>query len=587
MIRLTNILNEQKADKLNILFVSDQGDEKHQGYARKLIANDIVTGTVESYRSGDDSSELTNLIYYNISSEYDLVVVYCSGLYDENARTVIENLEKIINICNRYNIPVVFITIPTTRFIDDPSKFGDKTNFDYIAKVNNWIRKSDATYVVDLYTIDDDVYFNPDGTTLNKQGSNVIYKRLLDIIGNLDPDLDIDSEKKKANSEDGVLFKGSINNLKALQNKLIALGYKIDEMEISQKRYGLSTKKAVRDFQLKTGLIATGKVDSKTLKKIQAAVIPISATSKVKVQLSNGENTNAMEVMSFLIDKGLSVAGAAGIAGNMKIESNFKTSILGDHGTSIGLCQWHLERKDRLFSWTESEGFEPLSVEGQLEYLWWELNHSFKRLVYELESIEDPREAAKQFAAQFERPAHIAPERMEYAQQYFDEYNDSGAIGTLKSIWNGIKTVGTLAGAAWSGGDEKITNKRNGKLSNSELVDIGNGKRLAPSAARDFLEMKAAAKAAGVDIIVGGGYRDLATQNAIFDWDRYKRTGEKMKINAKNVPAAYPGTSNHGIGKAMDIDNTAGRKWIKANGEKYGWYWGEVPSEPWHFTYRR
>ena len=586
MIRLTNILNEQSVNKLNVLFVSDQSDEKNQGYARKLIANDVVTGDIETYQTTDDSSELVNLVYYNISSEYDLVVVYCSGLYDDNDKTVIENLEKIINICKRYDIPVVLFTIPTTRFIQDTEKFNGKQDFRYIAKINNWIKKSDATYVIDTFAMDDDVYFDSTGVSLNKQGQNVLYKRLLNIIGDLDSTIDVDSEKKKINSEDDSLFSGDITNLTTMQDKLVALGYDISDLEIANKRYGLTTKKAVRDFQLKNGLIATGKINTKTIKKLQTAIIP-TTQSKVKVELSKGESTEPNEVIAFLIDKGLSVAGAAGIAGNMKIESNFKTSVVGDHGTSIGLCQWHLERKDRLFSWTESEGLEPLSVEGQLEYLWWELNHSFKRLVIELQTIEDPREAARLFAAHFERPSHIAPERMEYAQQYFDEYNSNGPIGTLKSIWNGIKTAGAIAGAAFSANDSNVTNKRNGKLSNSELVDIGNGKRLAPAAARDFLEMKAAAKEDGVDIVVGSAYRDLASQNAIFDWERYKRTGEKIKIKTTNIPVAYPGTSNHGIGKALDISNTAAQKWIKANGEKFGWYWGEVPSEPWHFTYRR
>jgi hypothetical protein len=584
MIRLTNILNEQSVDKLNVLFVSDYPDDKYRGYARKLIANDIITGTIKTYRSKDDSSELNNLVYYNISTEYDLVVVYCSGLYDDTERSVVENLDNIITICKRESIPVVLITIPTTRFIKDQKK----SDFKYIDRINHWIRKNaDADYIVDLYTIDDDVYFDNTGAHLNKQGQNIIYKQLIDIISSLDSNVDADAEKKKANAEDGIPFKGSIKNLRALQEKLVALGYKISSMEIEYGRYGQTTKDAVRQFQLKNGLVSTGKVNSKTIDKLQLA--PILATAaKQKIQLAQGENGDAMQIMAYLIEKGLSVAGAAGIAGNMKIESNFKTSVLGDHGTSIGLCQWHASRKDKLFSWAEQNGYEALSVEGQLEYLWYELETSYMSLKSNLETIEDPQDAAMQFAKDFERPAVISPERMKYAQQYFDEFNSSGFIGSLKSIWNGIKFASGVTGAMISGtGDKNITDKHNGKLTNSELTDIGNGKKLAPSAARDFLKMKAAAKADGVDIIVGGAYRDLATQHAIFDWPRYRRTGEKKKINTANVAAAYPGTSNHGIGKAIDVDNTAARKWIKANGEPFGWYWGEAPGEPWHFTYRR
>jgi len=36
---------------------------------------------------------------------------------------------------------------------------------------------------------------------------------------------------------------------------------------------------------------------------------------------------------------------------------------------------------------------------------------------------------------------------------------------------------------------------------------------------------------------------------------------------------------------AIDIKTANAKKWVRTNGVKYGWWWGEVPSEDWHFTY--
>ena len=384
MIRLVNILNEQRIDKLNVLFVTDQPD--NIGFAKKLIASNIVTGKIKSYRSNDDSSELNNLVYYNISAEYDLVVIYCSGLKDDSERTVIQNLENIITTGKRFNIPIAIVTLPTTRFIKDTEKLDKKFGFNYIEKINNWIRnKSNVDYVVELDDLEDDVFFDPDGIALSTQGQRVIYKQLLRVIKSLDNNVDVDDEITKSDSKNGIPTSGTLNSLRKIQDKLIALGYIISDIEVKNNRFGPSTSKAIQDFQLSNGLISSAKLDSKTIKQLQIQ-IPISGTTKIIAP--KGERGLPLEIMDFLIDKGLSIAGAAGIVGNMQVESGFNTSVLGDNGTSIGLCQWHNERKDKLFTWTKENNLEPLSVEGQLEYLWMELETSFRSLISKLETIE-------------------------------------------------------------------------------------------------------------------------------------------------------------------------------------------------------
>lgn len=145
----------------------------------------------------------------------------------------------------------------------------------------------------------------------------------------------------------------------------------------------------------------------------------------------------------------------------------------------------------------------------------------------------------------------------------------------------------------------------NGRLEDSELAMTKGGKKLLKEAAAKFDEMYDAADAAGYELKLVGGYRTFESQNKIFDWDLYVETGgsltdtkatkgakrAKKGSNGKTA-AAFPGTSNHGLGVAIDIGNyddnsLLGMYWVMKNGYKYGWSWYEGYSidEQWHFTY--
>lgn len=52
-------------------------------------------------------------------------------------------------------------------------------------------------------------------------------------------------------------------------------------------------------------------------------------------------------------------------------------------------------------------------------------------------------------------------------------------------------------------------------------------------------------------------------------------------------PAAFPGTSNHGWGIAVDVLTRAAAAWLMRNGHRYGWSWdeGKRVGEWWHHRY--
>jgi LAS superfamily LD-carboxypeptidase LdcB len=139
-----------------------------------------------------------------------------------------------------------------------------------------------------------------------------------------------------------------------------------------------------------------------------------------------------------------------------------------------------------------------------------------------------------------------------------------------------------------------LSEASNGNLPESMLVNIntpdgGKSKSLLNTqAASDFNKMVAAAKQDGVNITVSQGYRKLGSQDegcggGFTQWCAWK----KYKSGTGNL-AAKPGTSNHGWGSAIDVENCRSgskvHKWLVANSKTYGFY--PLASESWHWDHR-
>lgn len=149
---------------------------------------------------------------------------------------------------------------------------------------------------------------------------------------------------------------------------------------------------------------------------------------------SDGSDTNtdrlegsAKTVVDFLLKKGLSGAGACGIAGNIYHESSFNTAAVGDYGTSFGICQWHYSRGDAMKAMAGPNWASNLS--GQLDYLWYELTTSeytsmMSRIRSQPNTIEGCKRVADIFMREFERPADQdikTIQRQATASEYFNQ----------------------------------------------------------------------------------------------------------------------------------------------------------------------
>lgn len=117
------------------------------------------------------------------------------------------------------------------------------------------------------------------------------------------------------------------------------------------------------------------------------------------------------QVFDFLTQQlGLNSAAASGVLANIEAESGFSLTAYGDSGTSFGLCQWHNSRFANLRSFCISRGYDYTSLEGQLNYLSYELRTKYTDTYNVLRSVPDTSDGAYQAAyywcVHFEAPAN-------------------------------------------------------------------------------------------------------------------------------------------------------------------------------------
>lgn len=118
---------------------------------------------------------------------------------------------------------------------------------------------------------------------------------------------------------------------------------------------------------------------------------------------------NCRLIVKFLLDKGLNLAGAVGIAANIQRESGFRTDAVNSSSGASGICQWYSTRRTKMIQYVGSNWRTNLS--RQLEFLWLELNDNYyKHVLDHVKAVPDTLAGAKQamdyFLRHFEVPGH-------------------------------------------------------------------------------------------------------------------------------------------------------------------------------------
>ncbi len=126
------------------------------------------------------------------------------------------------------------------------------------------------------------------------------------------------------------------------------------------------------------------------------------------------------------------------------------------------------------------------------------------------------------------------------------------------------------------------------------VITIG-GKPIQVDTARAYYQMYLAAKADGVNMVLVSAFRTMAQQKKLYDCHKGKTDDGCPPGCSSCAPAAFPGTSKHQKGNAVDVQTNKGKnatyKWLKglggysAHGPLFGFQDTYNPPEPWHWAY--
>ena len=174
--------------------------------------------------------------------------------------------------------------------------------------------------------------------------------------------------------------------------------------------------------------------------------------------------TNEEKIWNYLVGKGLSAEGAAGLMGNLYAESGLNPQNLQntyekklgytdatytaavDSGkyqnfvhdsAGYGLAQWtYWSRKEGLLAFAQAAGKSIGDLETQLGYLFKELSESYKTVLSTLKTASDVKTASNSVLLNFERPADqsdtVKTKRAGYGQKYYNQYA-AGAVSNKKN----------------------------------------------------------------------------------------------------------------------------------------------------------
>lgn len=136
----------------------------------------------------------------------------------------------------------------------------------------------------------------------------------------------------------------------------------------------------------------------------------------------------------FFVEKGLTPAQSAGIVGNLSAESGVDPAIqqIGG-GPGRGLAQWQVGGRwdtspnDNVLDYAEQRGASPISLQLQLDFIWYELTTFPSYGLEELQATTTARAAAISFMTDFEGCGSCSTaKRIEYAEDVLARFGSGG-----------------------------------------------------------------------------------------------------------------------------------------------------------------
>lgn len=154
------------------------------------------------------------------------------------------------------------------------------------------------------------------------------------------------------------------------------------------------------------------------------------------------------QIWNFLRANGFSAEAAAGVMGNMYAESNCTPNIEEyGGGGGFGLCQWTASRRTDLVNWCANNGYDYKSLEGQLNFMLYEVETYNMTYIKTISSVE---EATRVFLTDFERAGIVRwSVRINAANDYYSRWKDYTTIPTA-SAGGGTVSDGSVSASQQS-----------------------------------------------------------------------------------------------------------------------------------------
>ena len=138
--------------------------------------------------------------------------------------------------------------------------------------------------------------------------------------------------------------------------------------------------------QLKKKLQVTGYFNMKHIlqlnewSRLNEDVDTVEETTALNsADITPSELTKAVTVVNGLIKRGFTKTEAISLAGNMSVESRFKTD--ATDGKAVGLCQWQGDRLKALKSYAIAKGKPYTDIELQLDFIKYEMKDYYLQYV--------------------------------------------------------------------------------------------------------------------------------------------------------------------------------------------------------------
>lgn len=183
-----------------------------------------------------------------------------------------------------------------------------------------------------------------------------------------------------------------------------------------------------------------------------------SGTTTVNVTITGN---NVKDAYNFFISNGYSAFQAAGIVGNLMYESD---GTGGDiiptknevGGSGYGIAQFTGDELTRMRAWVTANGEDPTSLQGQLDYLLYDLRNNYQTVVSGIKATSTVADATQVFEIQYERPqgsdktpiygdaASSLSDRTKDAQAAYNQYSGGPAVTSITTSGNGTCSPPTI-----------------------------------------------------------------------------------------------------------------------------------------------